>query len=239
MRHGAIPGKPETEMQRRAREKRKRIYDLRADGNSWDEIGAAMSLAPKTCLVYCERAIKDEGLPRLSEGQGKNDKRSLEVTRPEAAATVMAAMTMAEVAGDDPKYKDLKDACKKAGIKPSIAAALIKRLQTGNYSIVAAEAKRLVGKDLVETLEKKMHLVTEYLDEFAVSQSPAKDLGIILNILIQNHQLLSNQPTHIIDFNSRQQLNVLLPAMIAEAKRRGVTLEATKADDKSYVVSPQ
>ena len=186
-----------------------------------------MNLASKTCLNYCDRAIKEGNLPVLAQSQGKNDKASLMVKDSQAAGAVIAAMTMAEVAQDDPKFKDLKDACKKAGIKPSIASALIKRLQTGNYSLVTAEAKRLVGKELIETIEKKLSLVSEYMDEFAVSQAGAKDLGILFNILVHNHQLLSNQPTHIIDFNSRQQLSVLLPSMIAEAKRRGITLEGS------------
>lgn len=216
--------KPETTMQKRAREKRKLIYDLRRDGNSWDEIGVRLNLAPKTCLHYCDRAVKKDGLEPFESPDAQTG-HLIERKNPEGAATVIAAMAMAEVAQDDPKFRDLKDACKQAGMKPTVVAALIKRLQAGKYSPVTAEVKRLAGKDLLETIERKISLVMDYMDEHAVSQAGLKDLSIAADVLVRNHQLLSNQPTHIIDFTSRQQISVLVPQMLAEARRRGITLE--------------
>lgn len=216
--------RPETTMQRRAREKRKLIYDLRREGNSWGEIGARMNLAPKTCANYCERAVKNDGLEPFESPDGQRG-HMIEQKSPEAAATVIAAMTMAEVAGDDPKFKALKDAAKEAGLKPTVVQGLIKRLQAGKYTPFTAEVKRLVGKELTDKLGEKISLIFEYMDEFAVSQAPLKDLSIAANILIQNHQLLTNQPTQIIDFNARQQIGTLVPMMMAEARRRGITVD--------------
>lgn len=221
-----VKAKPETTMQKRARDKRRQIYDFRRDGNSWDEIGARMNLAPKTCLCYCEMAVKKDGLPPF-ESPDAHTGMLIERKSPEAAAGVIAAMTMAEVAGDDPKFKDLKDACKLAGLKPTVVQALIKRLQAGKYSPVTAEVKRLVGKELIDKIDEKIGLVFEYMDEFAVSQASLKDLSIASSVLIEKRQLLSNQPTHIIDFTSRQQIGVLVPMMMAEAKRRGITVDGT------------
>lgn len=220
-------GKLATTMQVRAREKRKLIYDLRRDGNSWDEIGARMNLAPKTCLTYCDMAVKKDGLPAFESPEAGGRVNMIEKRDPNGAATVIAAMAMAEVAQDDPKFKALKDACKEAGLKPSVVAALIKRMQAGKYSPVTAEVKRLVGKDLIDKLDEKISLVFEYVDEFAVSQAGLKDLSIAASVMIEKRQLLSGLPTHSIDFSSRQELRVVMPALMAEARRRGITLDGT------------
>jgi hypothetical protein len=111
-------------------------------------------------------------------------------------------------------------------MKPTLVAALIRRMKS-TYAPVVTEAKRLTTKELLEGLEEKTSLVMSAIDEYAVSQAGLKDLHIALNILIEKQQLLKNQPTHIIDFHSRQQIGVLVPMMLAEAKRRGITLDGS------------
>ena len=64
-----------------------------------------------------------------------------------------------------------------------------------------------------------------FMDETAMAQASLKDLSINLSVLVEKHQLLQNKPTQIIDFTSRQQLQVLLPRMVAEAKRRGIVVD--------------
>lgn len=212
-----------TKLQIEAREKRKRIYDLRRENYSWDEIGKALGFEAATCEKYFRAAVKKDGLPAFESPDFAGRGRTMEAQEPEAAAAVIAG-AMAASALDDPKYRELREACKQAGMKPSLVTALIKRLSVGNYSPVMAEGKRLTIAQLTEELERKTALVMGYIDEFSVSQAGLKDLSIAANILIEKHQLLTNKPTQIIDFNSRQQINVLMPMMLAEARRRGIEI---------------
>ena len=64
------------------------------------------------------------------------------------------------------------------------------------------------------------------LEAIRISQASAKDLGYIINILIEKHQLLNNRPTQIVDANTHQQLSALVPALVEEARRRGIPLPA-------------
>ena len=221
--------RPMTKAQIDAMAKRRKIYDLRAENHSWEDIGKLTGFEPATCEKYFREALKKDGLPPLNSAAAAGKARTIEYQQPDAAAAVIAGMAAASAMGDDPKFKDLREACKNAGMKPGLVTALIKRLQTGNYSVATQEVKRLVGKQLIEALEDKTALVLNYMDEFAVSQAGLKDLSIAANILIEKQQLLKNQPTQIIDFTARQQIWQLMPMMLAEAQRRGIplTIEGT------------
>jgi hypothetical protein len=215
-----------TTMQIRAREKRKRIYDLRSENHSWDDIAKITGYERATCEKYFRVAVTKDGLPAF-ESPDYGGTRAMERAQPEAAAAVVAGLAAASALGDDEKFRALREAAKAAGMKPALVSALIKRLSVGNYSMVTQEATRLAGKQLLDALEEKTALVFQYLDEYAVSQASLKDLSIAANILIEKQQLLKNQPTQIIDFTSRQQLGVLLPAIAAEARRRGIEIEGS------------
>jgi translation initiation factor RLI1 len=111
-------------------------------------------------------------------------------------------------------------------MKPTLVANLIRRMRS-TYAPVVEAAKRLTTKELVEQLEEKTTLVLGAIDEYAVAQAGLKDLSIAANILIEKQQLLTNKPTQILDVTTRMQVNGLLPMMIAEARRRGITVDGT------------
>lgn len=227
-----------TKAQLAARAKRKKIYDLRAENASWDDIGKAMGLEYDTVRKYFDIAIKRDGLAPLGDIDLRRGK-AFEAKHPAEAAAITLASGVATLLDQDPKYQALRETCKAAGLKPAYVNALIKRLRVGDYSPVAAEVKRLVGKDLVNALQEKTALVIGYMDDVAVSQAGLKDLAIAANVLIEKTQLLQNQPTQIIDFTARQQLGTLVPMMMAEARRRGIDIQgsATRVVDAQVVSS--
>lgn len=224
--------RPMSKAQIAAFEKRKRIYDLHAEGHSWEEVGRAMGLEGATCEKYYRKSIKRgefEALPSQAGG----DRSSLALREPENAAEVIAGMAESSLLNPgDARFKRLREACKEAGMKPSLVNALILRLQRA-CAPVADEVKRLTTKQLLDTLEEKTALALRYIDDYAMSQAGLKDLSIATDILIKNQQLLKNQPTQIIDFTMRQQIGQLMPQMLAEARRRGIMIEgaATRLDE--------
>jgi len=211
--------RPVTKKQQVAIDKRRKIYDLRKQGYSWDEVAAAMGLAADTVETYYRQGVK-RGEFEAFELPGAGHK--LDQRDPESVAAFIAEAAV--IVDDDSRFAKLREACKEAGMKPTLIASLIKRLKT-TYAGVVNEARNLSIDEMKDALEKKLSLVFDHIDPYSVAQASLKDLSIAANIFIEKHQLLSQKPTHIIDFNSRQQLHVLMPAMLAEAKRRGITLE--------------
>jgi hypothetical protein len=124
------------------------------------------------------------------------------------------------VATTEEMFAQIREVLGGAGMKPAVVAALLKRLE-----LETPEARRLSPAQLLEEMEKKTSLVLSYIDEYSASTAGLKDLSIALSTLIEKQQLLKNQPTHIVDFTSRQELRVVMPALLAEAKRRGITIE--------------
>jgi hypothetical protein len=198
---------------------RLKIRGLRAEGYTFAEISAAMGLSPETCESYYRKGVK-KGEYEPIPGASPN---AITSRNPEETAAVMAAAAL-EV--DDPKFARLREACKEAGLKPTIVAGLIKRLRT-TFAGVLEEGRRLTVKEMTEELQKKAHLIFTYMDEYSVSQASLKDLSIALSVVIEKHELLSGRPTQTIDFTTRQQLPAIMAGFAAEARRRGITLDGT------------
>lgn len=217
------------ELGRMARDRE--VYDLKAAGKDWAMIAQALGgINAETARTRYKRALRKWGWPALEDARHMapgGDKQSLMVAAPEVAAAVTVAAAASALVDDDERFKALREACKAAGLKVGYVTSLIKRLKVGDYSPVAAEVKRLVGKDLLEALETKTSMALSYMDDVAMSQASLKDLSIATNILIEKQQLLKNQPTQIIDFTSRQQIGVLVPMLMSEAKRRGITVDGS------------
>lgn len=199
------------------KEKRRQIYDLRCENWSWDEIGQKMDLSDRMCMRHFDRAIKVDGLPKLSRGRANT---MLVSGRPELAAPLL------EKAMDplDADYKNLREYCKEVGMPASAVGALIKRLKA-RLAPVVAEGQRLSAKQLIETIENKMTMVLGYMDDLAMSQATLKDLSISFSVLTEKRELLAGRPTQIIDLTTRMELTKLMPLMMQEAKRRGLVID--------------
>ncbi len=219
--------RPLTKAQIEARAKRKKIYDLRRENASWEDIGKAMGLEPQTCEKYFRQAMKRGEFEAFESADSHGKVHRVEVREPEAAAAIIAGLAASSFLDPDPKYRALKEAAAAAGWRPTLVNALIKRLRVGDYTPAREEVKSLVGKDLVECLDKKIAMTLGYIDDYSMASASFKDLNIGLSIMVEKSQLLKSQPTHIIDFTTRTQVNGLLPVLIAEAKRRGFTIDGS------------
>lgn len=126
-------------------------------------------------------------------------------------------------------YAELRATLKAHGVKPGVVTALVKRLQAGDPTVAVSErepVKRMTtSAEFIDAFQDRLSMVLGYVDEVALSQASLKDLAIAAGIFTEKVLLLKGQPTQIIDFTSRQQLQALLPRALAEAKRRGITLE--------------
>jgi hypothetical protein len=180
--------RPMTKAQIRAMERDKKIYDFRKQGNSWEEVGILMGgLKPETCEKYFRCAMRNSTGSRSTARAGNS---TLD-RNPESVAALLA--NAAVLVDDDVKYTRLREACKEAGLKPTIIAGLIKRLKSQLAPVVDA-ARAITVPEMTKELEKKISAIFSYMDEFALSQASLKDLAIALNVSIEKHQLLTNRP---------------------------------------------
>lgn len=105
----------------------------------------------------------------------------------------------------------------------------IKRLRVTHANFKEA-VQKLGRRELVEKLDEKIALGLHYMDDFSMSGMDGKDLAIMLGILIEKKQLMEGRPTAILSFEERRNLSELLPAFVQEARRRGLTVDATAVE---------
>lgn len=213
------PGKP-PEKQVRAGQptaKQRLAYEMKKSGHSWSEIAAALNVSKITARNYVGRA-EHSGMPRVTR-----DKRRERSTR--ALETEPIGAALADAA--DPLAIDMtkvREVAEHSGMPKQMIEGLLRRVRA-NYAPVIAEVQRLRGDALAARIEEKIELALQFMDETSFASAPLKDVGYVLNVLISNHQLLQGKPTQIYDITTRKKLETMMPAMLAEARRRGITVE--------------
>ncbi len=204
-------------MTTQAQERRRQIHALRQANNDWPTIAETIGLKESTCRAYYKAAIELDGLPATRQIAERGH-----VANETAVADVMTLASATVV--DDERFRELREACKKAGMKPSLVAAIIRRMRA-EFAAPMQEMRKLSLKEMTDQIESKIGLTLSGMDEYAVATASFKDQAIALGILVDRHQLLMGRPTQIIDQTQRMQLQQLLPAVLAEAQRRGITVD--------------
>lgn len=197
-----------------AQERRRQVHALRAAGNDWATIAETVGIKEATCKLYLAAAIKEDGLPKLPKGAA-----AVRIATDDEVVTGLAVAA-------NPFLKDMKEfreACKRAGLRPSIVNALERRMKV-QYGPVVAEGKRMLAEEILPMLQEKIQTGAGYLDDYAWSTMSGKDIGVVMGILIDRHELLSGRPTQRVDFTARLEVAQSLPMLMAEARRRGIEL---------------
>jgi DNA-binding CsgD family transcriptional regulator len=197
--------------------KQAQIWELKRSGKTNKEIAAAVGCSENVVRKQLTSIYRKLG---IKGGRDDLSKRSLtEIHRPEQAATLIDAAT-------DPlgKYGKIAEAIRECGLPPSTGEAFLRRLRT-RYAPVTREAKEFKTRDIVSRIDEKLEIAFEFMDEKVIGEASFRDLAMSSSALIEKRQLLIGEPTVVIDFNSRKKLNELLPAMLAEARRRGLAIE--------------
>lgn len=198
--------------------KQQRAYDLKKEGKTYAEIalieGVAESVIGKR-LVVAYRKLGISAAPKVINPVGAP---GVERRDPEAAAAMLDAAT-------DPLLK-VKDALAECGLPGRVSEAMLKRLRLKFYGAVH-EVKALKTNEIVRMCEEKLDMVRFYLDDKVMAEASARDLGLIAGVLIEKRALLRGEPTQIVSDHERKKLSELVPLLIAEAQRRGRTIDVT------------
>lgn len=110
------------------------------------------------------------------------------------------------------------------GLGPGFVNALKMRMERKH--VQTSEAIRSVThKEKLMMLNDRMFRALEYLDDTVLAQAPARDLAYVVEMLNRNIKLEMGQPTQILSIQERRNINDLIPAVLEEARRRGMTID--------------
>lgn len=144
---------------------------------------------------------------------------SLEETKPDEVAELILSWA------ENPSL-NIAAKAEAVGLNPRTAQSIIKKLET-RYQPVAAEVRKLTADRIVEMIEGKIPTLMDAITEEKVKEATLRDVVLGLGVLIDKRQLLRGEPTQIMSYEDRQSLNELLPGLLREAERRGMTIDAT------------
>lgn len=195
-------------------EKQSTILDLKKAGKTNQEIGAAVGCSAnvvkkQVTTIYKKLGTKG-GTPELSK------QRSVEIAKPEAAAILIDAAS-------DP-FSQISRAIKESGLPVSTGEAFLRRLRMRHGKVVTI-SRDFKTSDLIRKINERLELALEYMDEKVISEASFRDLAMGTSALIEKRQLLRGEPTVIVSDAERKKLHELLPLLIAEGQRRGITIE--------------
>lgn len=194
--------------------KQRKAYELRSLGLAWQAVADAMGCQVGTARNHVERAI-ERGLPALPKRM-RNGNARLDSMAGKAIASSISPEGM-----DIAKVTESMEAI---GMPRAMISGLVRRLKT-QYRPVVKTLEKFNADLFAEKLGRKADLIEEYMDEALIASSGLKDLSYALSILVDKRQILAGKPTQIYDITVRAKLDALVPALITEARRRGITIE--------------
>lgn len=150
----------------------------------------------------------------VPEGRKEED---FEVKYPAKAGIAMADLAV------DPLL-NAKQIAKALNLPEATIKAFVKRVK-GIYHPLTSELHRVQSKNLLELIEDRYYRALHYLDDHLLMQGNARDLAYVIKELHTIRSLMRGEPTQIFTAADRKKLDVLLPAFIAESKRRGITID--------------
>lgn len=126
-------------------------------------------------------------------------------------------------AGAEP-HKALIAAAKQVGLDEKVTKRMLDRVKA-EFQPVLSEMRAVKTTEILKMLEDRAFRALEYMDDYALAKSSAKDLAVIAGIMLEKRALLRGEPTQILSVEDRQSMKELLPALLQEAQKRGMFVD--------------
>lgn len=197
-------------------EKQQTVYDLRQSGKTFQEISDLVGRGYQT-VVDCYNTAEKK-VQGLKQDLTVRNTRAPEATLdPEKAAEIIDRIT-------DP-FEKLSRVAEECGLKPELVKGIARRMKT-RYLGVTEQMRAIKTHDMIVKIDERIGHALTYMDDYVMADANFRDLAMGTAQLIEKRQLLKGEPTQIISVDERKTLNQLLPLLIKEAGRRGVTIDA-------------
>lgn len=196
-------------------QKQQLAYDLRMQGKSRADAASLMGISKPVYSKTLQAAYKKLGISKKNTAPSS----ATEIKDPAKFAAVIDAATEPEA-----KLESIRKVFKDYGLPPIASEALLRRIRQKYFGVVEA-TRSLKSGEIVDALNNKIDLALRYMDDKTMSEASFRDLALGTAAMIEKRQLLRGEPTQIISDAERAKLHELLPRVIAEAQRRGLTVE--------------
>jgi DNA invertase Pin-like site-specific DNA recombinase len=180
------------------------------EGLSWQSIADRLG-SSKGAVNSSYRNAK-----RKIETGDRPNTNTIEAKDPERASKALDAVA-------DP-FATIAKAAKECGFPESTIRRFIRRLKV-RYQPLDDAVRQVRTQELIQLFEDRASRALDYLDDYAMAGASARDLAVVAGVMVDKARLLKGQPTQILSHEERKNINELIPAVIKEARRRGITIE--------------
>jgi len=198
--------------------KQQAIYDMRLAKRPVADVAAALDISPNVVAKQISVINQKLGIVKGIPKQLRADVES-------KASPEMIAATIDTITEPAALIK-IKDAYKECGLSENVSEKLIKRLKAKYYSAITA-TRNLKASEIAELFSQKIDLAARYMDDKTAAEASFRDLALAASAMAEKRQLLRGEATVIVSDLERKKLLELLPLLITEGKRRGITVEGS------------
>jgi len=219
---GAAPAVPKKDrsLGKPLTEKQQAVWDLKQQGKTYKEISAALGISWPVVGKYLHSVYKKLGLKKKAGAQGVG----VEVYRPEIAAAALDAASDPMAESQRAAIERVNAQLMACGVPDKVSQALVRRLKS-KYANAVFASRELRTNEILKMLGEKIGLAAFYLDDKVLAEASARDIMLGLGVMIEKRNLLRGEPTAIISDHDRKKIHELLPALLEEGRRRGITVE--------------
>lgn len=204
--------------------KQQQAYDLRMAGKTRAEGAVIMGISKPVYSKTLQAAYKKLGISHRKNGDPNSN--STEIKDPEKFASVLDAATEPEA-----KLESIRKVYREYGLPMAASEALLKRIRQKYFGVVEA-TRSLKSGEIVDALNHKIDLALRYMDDKTMAEASFRDLALGTTAMIEKRQLLRGEPTQIVSDHERAKLHELVPLLIQEAQRRGLTVDGQVTERK-------
>ncbi len=172
-------------------------------------------------------------MARHYHGTGEKGKRARRSDRVEEKHPAETAQALEEMADPLASFESIAEACGLPRKTVQILAARLRR----RWIPVDNRIKQIRHKELLSLIEDRMLKSLEYMDDVAFATADLRDIALTFGILHDKRQLLMGQPTQILSVQERSDLDQLVPMLLEEAQRRGITIDSAPLEEGKEGVS--
>ena len=203
--------------------KQQRLWDLKEAGKTRPQIAAELGISNPVVSKTINVIRKKLGItydPKRDDARRDNAYQAVENADPERAAKIIDAASEPEA------LQKVVEAMRAAGLPEKVTSRMLHRLKVKYFGAIT-EIRNLKTQEILDMLGKKIHLALTYMDDKVLAEASFRDLALGATAMIEKRALLRGEPTQIVSDHERKKLHELMPLMIAEAQRRGITYEGT------------
>lgn len=100
-------------------------------------------------------------------------------------------------------------------------------LSAAAVKIQPRDLQKTTDKEVIARVDDVIHRTLDSIDDEVILAASLRDRATAVGILIDKRQILQGKPTQIMSVEERRTMQIVVPELIREAKRRGMVIDVT------------